>query len=167
MYIIKLWQKSNIIKKTLLQNTYYVYIYKSRRKEGKQTTKCRHAANARREVKFPFPTWKRPLHPKLFSSKFQTLLTLFFFFFHTFFSRIGLGFQIHHGLSGLFSHFPWKKSGRILWQCLGNCAAFKKDDNGLYDHYFFYSDPNLNSPKNSQCGNCKNFMSIIFYVKST
>ena len=81
MYIIKLWQKSNIIKKTLLQNTYYVYIYKSRRKEGKQTAKCRHAANARREVKFPFPTWKEASSSKNFFRQSFKLCWLYFSFF--------------------------------------------------------------------------------------
>ena len=68
------------------QNTYCVYIYKSWRKEGKQTAKCRHAANARREVKFPFPTWKRPLHPNLFFVKVSNFVDFIFLFFYlTFF----------------------------------------------------------------------------------
>ena len=165
MYIIKLWQKSNIIKKTLCKIRFTSTFTRA---DGRKASRRPNAATPLPHVtRSNFRFLQEASFPKTFFVKVSNFVDFIFLFFSLHFSRIGLGFQIHHGLSELFSHFPWKKSGRILWQCLGNCAAFKKDDNGLYDHYFFYSDPNLNSPKNSQCGNCKNFMSFIFYVKST
>ena len=134
--------------KTLLENTKYVRTSTFTRADGRKASRRPNAATPLTHVarsNFRFLLERGLFTQNFFFRQSFKLCWLYFSFFlpYVFFSRIGLGFQIHHGLSGLFSHFPWKKSGRILWQCLGNCAAFKKDDNGLYDHYFFYSDPNL------------------------
>ena len=152
--------------KTLLENTKYVRTSTFTRADGRKASRRPNAATPLTHVarsNFRFLLERGLFTQNFFFVKVSNFVDFIFLFFFTlrFFSRIGLGFQIHHGLSGLFSHFPWKKSGRILWQCLGNCAAFKKDDNGLYDHYFFYSDPNLNSLKIHSVE-----IAFRFYVKS-